>query len=348
MRRYDGVRLHSNGKYWSAFWIDDQGRRRLKSLGPKARVTRHQAARRVRELAAEYASTPEQKNAGRSPTLEQWCDRYLELRSDLSPRTLRDHAFACRLLLDRLGTSTRLENITRREASDWRLHLESVYHRRSEAGELVGGEATVCKQVKIAKAVMRRAVLEGQASANPFDHLKATPPEPDQAQRRFITEDEIVALLEAAPHPTWRCLVALCYYGGLRRGEAFRLRWQDVHWESTRLTVTNRLGRITTKAKTREVKMETGLERILLDAWEHADGDHVCNPRWEGMVSKVLRDMTSSAGVAPDGVTLQAMRQTRDTIWHQQHPAFVANTWIGHSERVARKHYLTVPEECYA
>jgi integrase len=60
---------------------------------------------------------------------------------------------------------------------------------------------------------------------------EATDTDPDI---RFLTEEELEALLRAVPEdhfgPTDRALYLTAALTGLRQGELFGLRWQDVDW----------------------------------------------------------------------------------------------------------------------
>ena len=347
---YSGVTLQSCGQYWNAYWVNDRGEKTTKSLGPMKSLTRKQAEKKCRGISAGHAKSPGLRNATKSPTMGDWAERYIELRSDLAPSTLGLHLQTCRMLVEHFGEKVRLDKILRPMASDWRLQLEKRYHRLNDAGCVVGGESTVCKHCKIAKQIIKRAVENECVAVNVFDHLKSTPPVQDQSCRRFIDYDEMYLLLLSCPTPKWRRLFMLCYCAGLRRGEALRLEWSDIQWDKNRLIVRNHRGHVTSKDRQREVLVNGELMGYLLSSFERAEpGDtHVCG-LWNqrNMVAKVVRSIVAITDIEPDGVTLQALRSPRDSIWHGIYPSFVCNAWLGHSESVAAKHYLTVPESCY-
>ncbi|HEX4380799.1 MAG TPA: hypothetical protein VH022_12230, partial [Candidatus Acidoferrum sp.] len=55
-------------------------------------------------------------------------------------------------------------------------------------------------------------------------------------RRRFVTLDETAKLLDACPNQTWRTVVGLARFGGLRcPSEVFSLGWQDIDWENRRI-----------------------------------------------------------------------------------------------------------------
>lgn len=142
---------------------------------------------------------------------------------------------------------------------------------------------------------------------NPFQHLKGTAPEPDKDWRQ-LTEAEIARLLEACPTADWRVLFALCYYAGLRRGEALRLRWIDVLWDKNRIVVRNPGTTRTTKHRTREVLMLPELERILTDTLDQSAGGAYVYAGTRGNTcmstsgSRIMA-ITQSLGSTPIGTT---------------------------------------------
>jgi integrase len=52
-----------------------------------------------------------------------------------------------------------------------------------------------------------------------------------------LTEEEADRLIRAMRTPRWKAMVTLALHTGLRRGELFGLRWQDIDFENRRLTV---------------------------------------------------------------------------------------------------------------
>jgi integrase len=71
---------------------------------------------------------------------------------------------------------------------------------------------------------------------NPFSDVKI-PTANVTARQRFIDRDTIQKLLDAA-NPTWRIIIALARFGGLRcPSEVLSLEWRHVDWERGRLTV---------------------------------------------------------------------------------------------------------------
>jgi integrase len=205
-------------------------------------------------------------------------------------------------------------------------------------------DSTVCKWVRCAKVIFQHAVGQDYISSNPFDKLRGTPRKTEP--RVLNLEENLISeiLTHSGRHRVW---IALCWYAGLRKMEAYNLTWDDIVWDKNKLVVNN-YGAVTTKARRREVRVEPELMTVLLHAFECR-----VNERCVGLLpsgSKVchqLRKTARSLGQDCSGLTLQALRRCRDTIWHQQYPAFVCCAWLGHSEQVAMKHYLSVPEELY-
>jgi integrase len=144
----------------------------------------------------------------------------------------------------------------------------------------------------------------------------------------------------------YKIWIALCWYAGLRKDEALRLRWEDVDWAGNKLLV-NHEGEVTTKRRSRTVRVEPKLMRLLLDAYEWRTTPRVVNCPSNAKVCPALRESLYTLGYVDKGVTLQALRRCRDTIWHQSYPAYVCAEWLGHSEEVARRHYLSIPELYY-
>jgi integrase len=75
------------------------------------------------------------------------------------------------------------------------------------------------------RVIYRRAVSRGEVAVNPTSGLEL--PAVRGKRDRVATPDEAAELLEALPDD-WRAVWATALYAGLRRGELFALRWENV------------------------------------------------------------------------------------------------------------------------
>lgn len=329
--------LNSNSKYWQVAWRDSAGKRRRRSLGPKSKMTKAQAKAAVQSIVAEHAVVPALKETDGSTRICDWLARYLDLRKvELDPKTVLIHRRTARLLQQFFGDDRKIGSITRSQASDWRRGLLDQM-----------GESTACKHVRVAKVIFNLAVDEGVLAENVFSRLKGTAPATAVWDRRLVVREDFDRVLAVAAEA--EPLLMLAYFTGMRTQEIIHLRWENIEWMRNLLVVVPRGGKVTSKQRIREVRVEPELMRWLLARQETSKTDTVAGMLEAGrknLAARLVKRACERAGVTP--FTCQRMRQTRDTLWHAEFPSHVACAWLGHSEAVARRHYLSVPEECYA
>lgn len=329
--------LNSNSRYWQVAWRDSSGRRRRRSLGSKLKITKRQAEAMVQQLVAEHAIVPALKDTNGNSTMSDWLERYLDLRKvEVDPKTLSIHKRTARLLLDFFGGDRKIGSVTKSQASDWRRFLLEQM-----------GESTACKHVRVAKVIFNLAVDEGVLPQSAFTRLKGTAPVAAVWDRSLVERAVFDAVLaeagEAEP------LLMIGYHAGLRTQEILHLKWDHIEWMRNLLVVVPRGGKVTSKQRLREVRIEPDLMRWLLARHEVAKTDTVAGILEAGrknLAARLVKQACERAGVTP--FTCQRMRQTRDTLWHAEFPSHVACAWLGHSESVARRHYLTIPDSCYS
>ena len=338
MSRSTTVTLCCSGKYWKAFFYDDMGKRRGKSLGAKSKLSKRQAKVLCDRLAADLHLNPRLASAGNALRLDEFLQRYLALRTDLRPSTIVLQKRTARYLLAFFGGGTRIDRITRASASEWRAGLATG--KLTDKNKVA--EATVCQHVRNAKVIFSQAVGDDLMLYNPFDRQKGTAPGPDKTWR-YVSVEELDQLLEACPSVGWRAFLGLCRLAGLRRGEALSLAWSDVDWDRRRLTVyAQKTG------KRRVVPIEPELFQLILDAFAEAEE---CQVRIVAISHNNLRRqfhrICKSAGLEPWEDCFQVLRRNRETDWAQTYPQYVVSYWMGHGIMVSDKHYLQVPEELY-
>ncbi len=122
------------------------------------------------------------------------------------------------------GDDRELATITEANAEDFELYL---------IGEGLAS-TTVHKRLQFARMFFRAAKKAKLIEENPFSEVSANAVLQNDRQR-LLTREEADRLL-AICDPTWRVIVALARYGGLRcPSEVLSLRWEDLNWETGRI-----------------------------------------------------------------------------------------------------------------
>jgi integrase len=177
-------------------------------------------------------------------SIETWTEEWLRRKArDSSKATItryRAHTKAFRSWLGESRRTKPLESITPQDARKWRESLQ-------DAGRTGKTVLAYCKDVG---AVYRAAIREGLVSFNPFTALEAIDTS-DSQERKPFNEEEVSALLKAAPSEEWRGLILVAAFTGLRLGDAARLSWEAVDLNTKRITLIPSK----TKKKKREVRI---------------------------------------------------------------------------------------------
>jgi hypothetical protein len=165
------VRLVSNRGYWQAQWLDSTGRKRAKSLGSKAKVSRSRARRRCDKIAAQLVEQPGLRDQPKMPRLGEFLAEALDRRKSLAPETAQKYARTAELLTEQFAPRLPIDQITRWAATRWKANLQ--HGRLSLQGEDQGppAYATMAAHVGRAWSMFRDAHDGGLIKMNPFAHL---------------------------------------------------------------------------------------------------------------------------------------------------------------------------------
>lgn len=147
--------------------------------------------------------------------------------------------------------------------------VESEEVRRWVRGELKQlGTQSAKNVLYLLSAFYRDAIEDGHAKTNPCSGVRVkTKPRKDQTWT-YLTLDEI-ALVEAIPNAFARSVFVVAIYTGLREGEIWGLRWEDVRLEERCLDVCRSYDGPTKGGRVRRVPL---LEQAhaALTAWRRA------------------------------------------------------------------------------
>ena len=273
------------------------------------------------------------------PTLAEWVRAYIESRTDVKAGTKLNLQQTEKSLVACFGAGKRLADFTVADAEDFgrflRVHL---------------AEATARRRCKRARQFFQAAVKRRLLDANPFAAMPCGD-FANAARFRFVTRDEIEAVLARCPDAEWRAIVALARYGGLRcPSEVLALKWEDVDFARGRFVVrsakTEHAGR-----GVRTVPLFPALARILHEAFDVAEpGAEFIITRYrqpEKNLRTQLRRIIKRAGLEAWPRTFANLRASAEADLADKWPLHVCAQWLGHSPRVALTNYLRARESDY-
>ena len=171
------------------------------------------------------------------------------------------------------------------------------------------------------------------------------------AEAGFVYADRSLGLgrergsVPRCPDDEWRAIIALVRYAGLRcPSEVVGLKWADVNWEKSRLTV--RSPKTADKGyAVRIVPIAPELRPILLAVFDAAEeGKEAVIPRLSSPRLNLrthFQRIIQRAGEKPWPRLFHNVRASCATDWCERFPAHVVAGWLGHTPLVAARHYLT-------
>jgi integrase len=263
------IRKMKNGKFvgWYLRYIDADGQRKQRA----SKQPSHAEARRMLiEIEARIARGlvgMEQRNRADDPTVATLFSRFVAEHQD--PR-----------IKDRSAYQVRTQKLLRRverespQLMKQRLScLSSVSIPKLRDALLVRYPAgTVRTTLSAVSAALGWAVREGLIKENPAHGTKLPPAPPPRLD--FLSAEEVSRLLSFAAQRAqsraacklwWVRYVAisLAVRLGLRKGELFGLRWQDIDLDAQRLTVARSYGTTPKSGKPRPLRIPSALVPIL-------------------------------------------------------------------------------------
>ncbi len=285
--------------------------------------------------------------------LGEHLERFITNRSDVKPRTLISWRQAQRVLLAFFGPNRRLSSITPGDAKDFARWLKTPEARSNRSAENSGlATNTIRKRISNTKLFFADAVAREILVRNPFASLKGTVGS-NRDRDYFVSVEDTQRVLDACPDAQWRLMFALARFGGLRcPSEILSLRWGDVDWARSRLTVHAPKTEHHEGKGSRVIPIFPELRPHLEAVWELADAGTeftITRYRDDGVNLRTqLQKIIARAGLTPWPKLWQNLRASRATELANEFPAHIAAAWMGHSTLIANKHYWQVTDDDYA
>ncbi len=215
-----GLYRREGSPFWFIRYADPNGRIKRLSTG----TTEKKLAKAILDKKKTAVVENKHLDIKRLPNVNfhELCDQYWEIRG----KNMRAHgiSYTIDIWKEYFG------NVPLREITQ-----QKIERYLSDSVESRGWGTGSCNRYLIMlKALFSKAVEWGMlesSPAKPIEFLRG-----QEARTRFLTTDEIEKLLTAASN-RFRPLLTLALHTGMRKGEIFRLRWQDIDFQTGLVTV---------------------------------------------------------------------------------------------------------------
>ena len=318
----------------TAVWLSD--------LNPKLKIKLANAG-----LIEVDPSEATSKKEPKKTFLGAFLDGYILSRRDIKPATLVVWQQPCRNLKVFFGEDKRLADITPGDCKQFRewLLLQKL------------APTTKDKRLKFAREFFNAAKDHKFIESNPFAGIKV--PAGDVSLRRQFVGRDVMARLLAVADPTWRTIIALSRFGGLRcPSEVLSLEWRHIDFVAGRIHVPSPKTSGYSGKATREIPLFEGLRPFLEEAFELAapgqthvvGGNHLAKANGvNGWMNCNLRThllrLLKRAGLESWPRLFHNLRSSFETELLEQFPTHVVAAWLGHSVTVMLKHYAQVTSD---
>lgn len=269
-------------------------------------------------------------------TIHKWFDHYCDSRTDMKDVTKSKLKNARRHLLAAVPDKD-LRSVTVADADRFDRSLK-------------GAESHKGKLIKMVKQVFRAAVDDRLLESNPFDRLRAST-EIDHNRSRYIDQTTVTAVVDKAPGQECRLAILLARYAGLRiPSELLSLKITDIDWEQNRISIESPKGEKYAHRRRRLIPLFPEVRDELLSACESAPpGSIYLINRYRNGTARTIRKQAiaaiEAAKVTQWPKLFVNLRASCRTDLEKRFPVHVCDDWLGHSDKVAQKHYKRVTPE---
>ncbi len=278
--------------------------------------------------------------ARQSAKLGDFLDAYITRRkSDAKPATILCLTTCRKDAVRFFGPDIDVRAVTEQKADELRTHYLTRTPKLASA--------TVARRLKTVRLFFEHAGRMKLIDANPFRDVTVASTLPEE-RRHYVSAADTEKLIAAA-NPTWRIIIALSRYAGLRcPSEVLSLKWEHVNFETARMTVPSPKTEHHAGKAYRACPIFTALRPHLDEAFELAAPGAVCvvggkqgdayrataqkpggwnNTNMRTTFEKVVR----RAGLKQWPRLFQALRASCETDLAAEHPFHVVTAWVGNT-----------------
>ena len=175
-------------------------------------------------------------------SLEELCEKFLKAKKhEYRHSTIRAYKETFTELKKYFCPTALIKSIRVEDAQGFVGSLELVNPFHVNKGKQLA-DSSRNRHLREAKSIFNAAVEWGYLRVSPFKKVKEVKPKKDEWH--YISPTEFQAILQKTPKLRARAIYLVCYYCGLRSGEALNLLWDglNVDFSSARINITGRRG----------------------------------------------------------------------------------------------------------
>ncbi len=301
---------------------------------------------RIRQRLAEWGLVGAERRVGTTDEVRlcgAFFEAYITGRSDLKAITQNKYRQAAGYFVKFVGKTRLLADVTPADIDAWRLWMVSQGRSKATADTPARGlaVATANKHAKIIKKLFAQAVRSRLISENPAADQKIGM-EVNRARDFYVDQTLASRVLNQCRkdgETEWALIFGLCRFAGFRcPTEVLALTWSDVDWECHRLRIDS------VKTGLRYCPIYPELRSLLEAAFNEApEGSLYCIRRYRGSEANLRTQfirILARAGIVQWPKLFVNLRASCRTDLQEKFPDHVINSWLGHSGRIAERHYL--------
>jgi integrase len=325
------IRKTKGGRFigWYIRWREGGKRFCIASKQPTAAAARKMLVQIEAKVARGESAIDDPEAATDSAlTVSELCERYL---ASSHPRVKCPIAYrqkareGLRGILPLVGT-IKVVDLRRRDIEHARDRLSHRYRPN-----------TVRAALRPLSAALNWAVQQELLSQSPMTRFAM--PRREQSTEHLSLEDSQRLLQEAEkqvqrglPYHSFFVGVSLALRLGLRRGEVFGLRWEDVNLQRNRLTVARSYDALPKNGKPRTLPLSAELVKVLSDWRAKCPADQRLVCPFGDSIKHGLAKLLEAAGCPPLSRGWHALRHSFATIWVEQGGSIMTlKDMLGHS-----------------
>ncbi|MFC1580006.1 tyrosine-type recombinase/integrase [Thermodesulfobacteriota bacterium] len=244
-------RLKGSGDWWIRY-ADQYGQMHREKVGPKSLAIANYMKRKTEIREGKFC--PEMIQPRKVLLFKDMAKLYIDEHAKVNKRSWKTDQQRADVLIEHFGSKP-LPQIKRQDVERYRTKLTKDMSK-----------ATVNRYIALLKTIFNKAIEWEKAEHNPVKGIKQYA---ESHRVRYLTDEEEQELVKVFPATYWSW-VEIAMDTGMRRGEQFGLRWEDINFQTRIITIPR-----SKNGEVRHIPMNDRVVEILRNLPSRFKGEYV-------------------------------------------------------------------------